>query len=430
MKRAFSIILFIALLGLEQSSFPMLVKLMPIILLSLFAAYNFAKFKKKRAARFPLPILLFVAVIAGGVIRNNNPNTSVFYELNKFSIFFMVVLTAIQTVRYGEKGGPITKPSKLLSMLYFPLLGLVAINLLGYLMGFQSSNTEDINLGEAVFLSRLGIVLTRVSFPFATGFNTYSTIVGIILTISLFGISHFKIYRKWMIIGIALSTITLLLIDTRSALIYPYLLYFASKFFFRSTTKPKFTWLVPFIAVVGPIVMLTVLGAVSSIPQLAFLSRSSEDFTTANSRSVIWLFSSMEFLEFKAIHLIGYGEYGHYASGASSFWNDIFGQWGKKSDLITPHSTFYSILFDYGYVGLTVIIFFELRLIRIIQQIWYTQPELSIMALSILTYWNLVSITETCFGFYTPNILAVLMILAVIIFSFESIKKSKGHNNL
>lgn len=369
---------------------------------------------------------LFIGVIIVGIFRNNNPTGSLFFELNKLLIFVLIVLTANQTIQVSARRGSMPNSDKLINLLFFPLLGLVGINLLGHVLGFQSASTEDLNLGEAVFLSRLGISLERVSFPFSTGFNTYSSIVGILLTMSLFGLSVLKKYRKWMILGVFMSVITLLLSDTRSALLYPFLLYFTYLLFFRDRQRPKVTWLVPFILIAGPLVMLSVLSIIATIPQLEFLARSNEDFATVNSRSIIWLFSSREFLNFKLIHIIGYGEYGHYASGASAFWNDIFGQWGKKSDLITPHSTFYSILFDYGYLGLAIIIFFETRLLRALRQDWDSQPEFSLLSLAILTYWNLVSITETCFGFYTPNILAILVILALLILPSGSTSKLKS----
>jgi O-antigen ligase len=268
--------------------------------------------------------------------------------------------------------------------------------------------------------------VSRVSFPFSVGFNTYGTIVGILLTLGLFGTIEFDKYRKAMLLGVVLSTWTLLLTDTRSALFYPYLIFFAHLLFTKRIKRPKLLWIIPGIAAVGPLVFLSVLTLISQIPEISFLSRSSEDLATANSRSLIWFNSSLEFLDFKLLHLIGYGEFGHYESGASKAWGSIFSQWGEAAKMIHPHSIVYSTLFDYGYIGLAVLLTLQFKLIRIIERSWETNRKMCVMSVAFLLYWNLVGITETFTGFYTPNILTLFVTISVLVFQMDRYRPKVG----
>ena len=55
------------------------------------------------------------------------------------------------------------------------------------------------------------------------------------------------------------------------------------------------------------------------------------------------------------MHIFGYGIYGHYKSGASTLWSNFFTSFEDASELVHPHNTALSVLFDYGYFGLIVL---------------------------------------------------------------------------
>lgn len=390
---------------------------MPIIVCFGAMVLHFTKTTAIPFTRFPKYLTALLVLIVIGALRNNFPATTLVFELNKILILLSgVALLFIAAAHYDRKKQNAFPDHELLYWtLFIPLFNLVSINFIGFLMGFRSSVVDNLNLGEAVLLGKLGVHLDRVAFPFAVGFNTYASIVGFLLCISLIGLLHMKQKRLMMLFGIGVSTISLMLIDTRSALFYPYLLFIGYAFFLRFVKRPRLLWLATFISSIGPFLFIIVLNFAASMPFMDFLSRSSEDFDTANSRSLIWLISSLEFSDFKLIHLVGHGEYGHYESGASALWSDTFSRWGKKSDFITPHSVFYSILYDYGYIGLGIFYLFQVMLLKKIQMLWHAGSNTARIIFICIVYWNLVSITETCFAFYTPNILTILSTFAVIL---------------
>ncbi|RAK02557.1 oligosaccharide repeat unit polymerase [Larkinella arboricola] len=422
--KKFGIAFSLTLLGFESFTNNIVIKLIPLLLLVLLLLYNIFNQKNKRRITPPPYIYILLCIIIMGTIRNNHPNSSITHEIYRLSCFLLVIITFIQTINTTTIKLENDLHKLFYWTIYIPIFILILINILGHLIGLTSIRDMEVNLGEALILSEFGIHVDRVLFPFAIGFNSYSIIVGIFLLLSIYSLLFYNRYKLITIIGFALSTATLLLIDTRSALLYPFIL-LPVVFYIRKKPKmPSFIWATPLIMIFGSALLMTILTFAVKIPELAFLGRSSTDFETGNSRSFIWLISSLEFISFKPIHLIGYGEYGHYKSGASLEWSNIFGQWGDSSDLITPHSVFYSILFDYGYIGLLLIIIFQYKIISLISKYWKSSTTTSILLALILFYWNLIGVTEAAFGFYTPNILILLILFSIFAHSQDSLNSN------
>lgn len=413
--KSFSFVLFIVFLNLERTSDLVFLKFVSFLSLSIYIFGNYLLKRKIKFFKIPKLMYIFILMILFGVARSSDPNSSILSEINKFLVFFLSIFAFVQALSISLFKG-YSSQKVFIWVLFLPLLGLIFFNLLGFLLGLSSNATEGTDLGNAVILGKLGFNLKRVSFPFSTGFNTYSSIVGVLLLFSIFGFKFFRGYKYLMTFGFVLSSFTLLLIDTRSAFLYPFLVFFLFLIVFDKNRLPKFLWLIPLMLFYGPILLTWVLSIIGQISALSFLSRSSEDFVTANSRTIIWFMASLEFLEFKLIHLFGFGEQGHFSSGASQLWSDIFVQWGDSSLFITPHSNFYSILYDYGYLGLIFVLFLQFKVFNLMKFNFKGQPYVFAILIAFLLYWNLVGVVETFFGFYTPN--ALIIFSMVVIFAY------------
>ena len=126
------------------------------------------------------------------------------------------------------------------------------------------------------------------------------------------------------------------------------------------------------------------------------------------------------------MHIFGYGDFGHYITGASKLWAHIFGSWDEERALLTtPHSTFYSILYDYGYFGLFVYILFQLKLVNEINKIWFYNKKMGVIFINFLLYWNLVGITETVHGFYIPIVFYFFTLISLIIIKSKMFQNEK-----
>jgi hypothetical protein len=411
--RGFSLVFFIVLLNLDKTTDSSVLKFIPILSLLAYVTVNVIVSPKVRKINFPIVFYLLILIVFIGILRNGDPNSSLFSAVNRMLVYLFTIIAFIQALSIGIKQQLSAQTMFVWSFL-IPLLGLVLINLVGYAAGMRSIVTEGTELGEAVFLGELGISMQRASFPFSTGFNNYSVVVGELLLFSLFGFRYFKEFRILMLISIVFAVVSILLVDTRSALIYPFLIFLLLSIVLKNIRSPRILWVIPFLIIFGPFLLVTVLGILVDIPSLAFLSRNSHDFETANSRTLIWLGASIEFLEFKLIHLIGYGEFGHFSSGASKSWSYIFSSWeGDSSLLVTPHSSFYATLYDYGYLGLLILIIFQLIQLKFIRKHWMDQSGLFIVLAAFLIYWNLVGVVETFIGFYVPNSMILFTMIGI-----------------
>jgi hypothetical protein len=429
--KQFAFVLFIVLLRLENYSPNIFFKVLPLVLLIPLVVQNFYTAKKIRDPfKLSLFLYLYILLLSIGVIRNNNPNMSALYDFFKLFSFYLIVIAFIQTVNKFLLQKNRNFFDLFFWTIFLPFFGLIVANILGYLLGLNPNKISEVSLGQALFLNQLGINIERVNFPFSPGYNSYSIIVGVLLMISLFGLIYIKKHKILMILGILFSTATILLIDTRSALLYPFVIFISLFFITKKTASPRLLWLIPLICVFGSTLMLLLLNFAAQIPALSFLARSSDDFETGNARSFIWLQSSLEFINFKSIHLIGYGEFGHYKSGASSHWAGLFSRWGDSADFATPHSSFYSILFDYGYIGLGVILLLQYKFLAIIKKNWKEYRELCTLMLAFILYYNLIGVTETAQGFYSPNMLTFFIIFSIFVFMIEHLSKKKSLNKL
>ena len=403
---------FIALLYLNRYTDNVVIKFIPTFLL-FFTGYRLllknqlVKKRQEIAVIFKGKLLLLLCLLLLiGLIRNNNPTTT-YTSLLITTLFFCGFLFFMFQViaQISAKKNQIVY---IYRFLVFPFVLFFVINLLFWMLkidpGPNSEAGAAVSTNSSIFLKYWGIDVGRVKFPLASGINSYATLLGGIFTIILVYMVILRYRSRTLWISLLITIISLLLTDSRSALIYPVIvcavLYWSVK---RNAIKHIFLW--PFIIVLGPFLLTSLLPILSGYDFFSFLSRSSEDLATGNARFFIWLISLNEFLHFNSMHIFGYGIYGHYKSGASTLWSNFFTSFEDASELVHPHNTALSVLFDYGYFGLIVLYGVLLKIAGLIKRQFKSEEnyEKSCVLAGFLMYFSLISVTESFFVFYYLN---------------------------
>jgi hypothetical protein len=418
----FILIFLIYLLNFNTSN--LVLKIAPTFLYCLVIFDNIYNSRGlKNNLKFDFTFIIFIVLVIIAVLRNNHPEQS--KEFNYFRIvnFLLIVIAFSQTFKTHFRFNENNSNLFFIKTIIFPLFLLMILNIIGYFLNLNNESTVGVASGDskAVLLSNIGVNLTRVSFPFSPGFNSYGSLIGILFFTSLYCYLFIKQYRKFILFSLFFSMLTIALVDTRSAF-FVSILFIPMFYVLQKTKKPKLLWLLPLITVFGNFIIIFVLTIISQIPELSFLERNSGDLETGNARTIIWGFSSLEFFNFKWIHLIGQGEFGHFASGVSSQWAYIFSKW-ENPELTSPHSSLFLILFDYGYLGLLLIVIMQYKIIAAVKVYWNFNRGISILLFSFVLYLNILGMTESFFGLYTTKILIVFTLISFYSIQIVNLKK-------
>lgn len=406
---------FILLLYLPKIADTTIVKALPLMYFGIFYYYMIVIKKQFSTLKFNKNynhIYFSAIILTVGLFRTNKPDVDLLGSLVKVLSFLMfLVCTSTYATWYAKKyRGNFIKLFLIVNLVPFVLYCLV--NVIFWMLGVTVGKYEETNIGSALMLSQFGIQIERVRFPLATGFNSFAALLGGLFVVSTLGIRFSKIYKYLLWLGAILYFSMLLLIDSRAAIIYPAIIFvLVTKMYNRN--RIDFIRFLPVVQVAGPILLVFFLQFAASNPIFESFSRSSEDLQTGNSRSIIWGISLAEFLNFKPEHLAGYGEYGHYASGASSSWAPFFGRY-ENSELMHPHNTIFMILFDYGFLGLIVYFFLLNRSIKMVRLTWSYNREFNSLIIGYIMYFLILGITESFFGFYYLNSYYLLFSILIV----------------
>ncbi len=286
-------------------------------------------------------------------------------------------------------------------------------------------------LPEAVILSKIfGFRALRTVFPLANGINSYATYMGGVFVLSL-GLFFFSDKKKTLkAIICILMFVTLLYTDSRGALIYPILILLFLIFLKRNVKYLNWLRFLVILVVIGPLVYIYILPWLGSLSGLNILSRSEGDWASGNTRFMIWAYSFKEFLSFKLIHLVGFGEYGHYGSGVSSQWAASSSRYVNAEIALSPHNTMLSILFDYGYLGLLVYISLLWQSFNRLAFIFRYDNDTPLILLGFLIYNVIAGITESLGSTYVFNyIILFIMVVLLINSKYRNLKRSVLYKN-
>ncbi|HVW97771.1 MAG TPA: hypothetical protein VHA56_17485 [Mucilaginibacter sp.] len=393
-----------------------LIKVLPLAILFYLSLKYYIKSsriksKVKKRDNTPVIFYLIIALMSIGVLRNNNPLivSSAVYEI--FCSFILFNVTCYQVFKYID-----LKYKDGIDVYYYvimtPFFMFVVLNLLFWALGIRGVDADAPDIGDSVTLSYLGFNVSRVMFPFTNGINAYGSLIGAVFAIQL--VYVFVLGRKNLVSFIFLGSfiVTLLLTDSRLAIVFPILVAIGI-YFIKKRKTIKFIRILPWFLIIGPVLLLTLLPLIANNSALQNFSRSSQDLVTGNSRFVIWGFALLELSNFSIFHVVGYGLFGHYASGASLKWAYIFG-FSENSIMIHPHNSVLSVIFDYGYIFLILFMYYLTKTVRFCINYWNIKREAVILYLGFFSYFVVISTTESFFGFYYLN--AIYFIFAFFFF--------------
>jgi len=374
--------------------------------------------------------LILLIVLTIGVFRANYQVTesNIFSTILSKFIFLILFVGIVVCISYYQRFTlKLSFYQSLNYLLILPAIIYFSLNLFLHFLGVRvrQGGLEDQSIDQAVFLSKLGININRVQFPLATGLNNYAFNVALIFLILLFFIFILKKRSIFIILSASLCLLSILMVDTRVALFIPILLVIVA-YRFNFILKYSKTIFLVFL-LLGPVIYLTVVPYVSELMGLDTLARSDDDLQTGNFRLIIWGVSFLFFSNFDIMHLFGYGEYGHFGSGQSVNWSYAFTNIQNSSVNITPHSSFFTIIYDYGYIGLLVYIIFFFKILNVGRQEEDSRVINRLMkCIVIFVAWA--GTTDTIIGFYFENFMFMLFtFIIVFIIYFSKQNSSRKH---
>jgi O-antigen ligase len=125
-----------------------------------------------------------------------------------------------------------------------------------------------------------------------------------------------------------------------------------------------------------------------------------------------------EFYNLDVKYLLGLGEYGHYASGISVKWQNIFSGFEEGTEMVHPHNSVFMIIFDYGYLGLLLFILLLRKNNNQLIKLYNYDKIFSVISLNFLLYIILIGMTESIIGFYYQNFIYLIYAYFLIVFNY------------
>ena len=233
----------------------------------------------------------------------------------------------------------------------------------------EAAGHKIFGIGEpSTILAFLGIKMSRVLFPLATGLNSFATIAGagvIIGTIFVLGENSSFAHKFGGTISILASVFALLCVDSRFAIIAVFITMLLVLGSLRKSGQllRRILWVIPCVMILIPLVYLSLAKVLVDLKLINVFSRSSSDFITLNGRSQIWTKVISTLLEFSPEQIIGYGIYGQISSGFSKHYPSFFGGYNSM------HNFMFQYIFDIGYIGLfTFLVIYTLILYQLFKR--------------------------------------------------------------
>ncbi|UHG92238.1 O-antigen ligase family protein [Spirosoma oryzicola] len=400
----------IALLQINSYSDSSVIKTVPIALSALCLYYYALKSNINTILALigqNKSLLFLLVMILIGNFRSNYPDQTIGFTISRTISTLLLFSALLLAIRYYVYKRGFSVIDIVANFILIPYTIYFLVNFALWISGVtlkESVMTEEVVNKEAVLLSYLGLTINRVQFPLSTGLNNYAVIIGAIFSISLILliIIQDKKYKLLSFFSSVTSLSTLLLIDSRVAIYFPILICFFLKLSKNSNFLVKITPRLFYLVILGPLFLYLFVPLLAYLPFIDMITRNSEELATGNSRFLIWSICLTEFFNIKPIHLVGYGYFGHYGSGVSLEWADIFSTW-IDGDLKTSHNTLFTILFDYGYLGLIIYSLVIYNTSKRISKFWNINTKTSLLTFGFISFNLFAGITETLIGFYSPN---------------------------
>jgi hypothetical protein len=360
---------------------------------------------------------LFILLIIISLLRSGHPELSMKMQFYKIIYLITFLLFFIKLFINYTIENKFTFIENIYNFVIIPFTCHLILNIILSILGVKIG--EEVLTGEAittnsVLLGSIGFNSARIQFPLSGGFNNYAAIVGAILSMSLCYFFFIKKNQILISINIILSIIVLFFVDSRSCLISPFLvllLFYGIKNF----KKISFLTLSMLWFFFGTLALIIILPLLAELSFIENITRSASDLATGNARFLIWGIAFLEFLDFKVIHIFGYGEFGHYKSGASIMWSLVFSTF-ENSELKTPHNTLLIMLFDIGYFGVLIFLIWIMKTMNWVLKYWRNNKNISFLFLSFFLFHLFVGNSESLIFFYTTNYFYLFIAIFIAIF--------------
>lgn len=233
----------------------------------------------------------------------------------------------------------------------------LVLNFAIYASGIRIRADVFIEPRPAVLPSYLGLVFPRITFPMATGVNTFGYTAGLALTggavCSWYAPGKIKILG---VVGMLLAAAGMLLVDSRAALLFSFL---AIGLGLRR--KLKHSWLIVFLSLGLPLLVLYILQNLP-LEWIGLISRSGTDALTLSNRTVIWSAALDDFSTFKVQNIIGWGYRGQIPSGIMEQYAFLFSNF-QEVTAIPLHNAYLQHSVEYGYIGLGIFLVLLINLL-------------------------------------------------------------------
>jgi hypothetical protein len=359
---------------------------------------------------------LFISLVIISLLRSGHPELSIRYQFYKIFYLITFILFLIKLfIYYTQK--KLSFIDNIYNFIIIPFTCHLVLNIILLVIGVKIGEevlTEEAITTNSVLLGSIGINSARIQFPLSGGFNNYATIVGAVLSLSLHYFFFISKNKSIVIVNIILSIIVLFCVDSRSCLITPFLILFLF-YGIKNLKKISFLRLSMLWFFFGTIALTAILPLLAESSFIANITRSANDLATGNARFLIWSIAFSEFSDFKVVHIFGFGEFGHYSSGASLIWSIIFSTY-ENSELKTPHNTLLIMLFDIGYFGVLIFSIWIMKTLSWVLKYWRNNKNISLLFLSFFLFHLLVGNTESLMFYYSTNYIYLFIAIFIAIF--------------
>ena len=290
---------------------------------------------------------------------------------------------------------------------------MLIINVLGFfcivnVLSFILNPTFDSS--AATTLRFIGINTRRILFTLNPSIHPgiIGALGGYLFVLSTSYLKHIKNYSSRVKIRLyiyAIAGIVIVLMSDSRTILFSSFLCVGGLYFLSSINKLSLLryiiWIIPF----SNIIFMSAMQYTASTSVASSISRNDgADIATGNSRKFIYMAANKELADFKPIHMIGFGEYGPYAAGLTKYYlTEKFFKESEKEKLISSvtHNTGLQVIFDIGYIGLTIYLLLLSTLFNQLNKM-NNQGQASILPLAyLITYIIILGTSETYFGNYT-----------------------------
>lgn len=420
-----------------------LTKILPVMLLSVGIVRHAFAYKGRlyvgrvlNQADFVL-LGCYAVIIMVAILRTGNPESSLISNLSKcIQLLCVLLYVYLFMSEYLQHSSDLQKVGQeLVKLILIPPTLAVVVHCALYILMYNSSKSI-LSDGEqyAAILGAFGLSVQKKLLPIT---DTHPNHVGIyagsifamFLTLLAFirlkGIEKLFFYVCYAAVGVML-----LLVDSRASIAYSLLVPVFIVLISKIRTY-SFFYLFVFVLPFMPLVMLSTLEAFSHAEVAKEVSRGgSDEIATGNSRKFVWQGNLEELLDAKLIHFVGYGEIGHYTSGASRKYAHHFGPDPEKLISANCHNNLLQAIMDAGYIGACLFLFLIFIVIKNCIFLLRRGFRFAYALLAFIFYYMLSGIMEAIFGFSHSayNSIFFAVILCTFLVKNEYLKQMRQAN--